>query len=119
MGRCLDLGGVLCEFTDAPGLAVEASDPPVRLVDVAGRLRVVGDSLELNVARARLPASALRDARGVVTWPHGTILYDLQLRADSATLRDFPFIDRRLAPRARPGGLSGARRPAPPRPRPA
>src|SRR5207247_8188358 len=77
--------------------AVEASDPPVRLVDVAGRLRVVGDSLELNVARARLPASALRDARGVVTWPHGTILYDLQLRADSATLRDFPFIDQRLA----------------------
>src|SRR5437899_3180143 len=69
---------------DLTRLAVEASDPPVRLVDVAGRLRVVGDSLELNVARARLPASALRDARGVVTWPHGTILYDLQLRADSA-----------------------------------
>ena len=92
---------------DLTRLAVEASDPPVRLVDVAGRLRVVGDSLELNVARARLPASALRDARGVVTWPHGTILYDLQLRADSATLRDFPFIDQRLASVPGAGVVSG------------
>jgi len=92
---------------DLTRLAVEASDPPVRLVDVAGRLRVVGDSLELNVARARLPASALRDARGVVTWPHGTILYDLQLRADSATLRDFPFIDPRLASVPGAGVVSG------------
>src|SRR5438128_3758868 len=92
---------------DLTRLAVEASDPPVRLVDVAGRLRVVGDSLELNVARARLPASALRDARGVVTWPHGTILDDLQLRADSATLRDFPFIDQRLASVPGAGVVSG------------
>src|SRR3989449_11163344 len=40
-------------------------------------------------------------------WPHGTILYDLQLRADSATLRDFPFIDRRLASVAGAGVVSG------------
>ena len=92
---------------DVTRLAMEASDPIVRLVDLAGRLRVVGDSLQLTVARARLPASALRDARGMVTWPHGTILYDLQLRADSATLRDFPFIDSRLARVPGAGVVSG------------
>src|SRR6266581_7923584 len=88
-------------------LAVEGSDPPVQLVDVAGRLRVIGDTLQLNLARARLPGSELRDARGVVTWPHGTLLYDLQLRADSATLRDFRFIDRRFAGAPGAGVVSG------------
>src|SRR2546422_5914896 len=62
---------------DLTRLAVEASDPPVRLVDVAGRLRVGGGSLGLNVAPAPLPASALRGARGVVTWPHRTLPYHL------------------------------------------
>src|SRR6266508_3424233 len=47
---------------DVAQLAVESHDPVVRLVDVAGRLRVVGDSLELDLARARFPASPL--ARG-------------------------------------------------------
>ncbi len=88
-------------------LAVEGSDPPVHLVDVAGRLRVIGDTLQLNLARARLPGSELRDARGVVTWPHGTLLYDLQLRADSATLRDFHFIDQRFAGAPGAGVVSG------------
>ncbi|HYT05910.1 MAG TPA: translocation/assembly module TamB domain-containing protein [Gemmatimonadales bacterium] len=81
---------------DVTRLAVESGDPSVRLVDVSGRLRVVGDSLQLNLARAQLPASVLRDARGLITWPHGTLLYDLQLHADSATLADFHFIDRRF-----------------------
>src|SRR5207249_9058126 len=35
--------------------------------------------------------------RGKVRWPHDTLLYDLAARADSATLGDFHFIDRRLA----------------------
>jgi hypothetical protein len=86
--------GIRIEMTH---LALQARDPVVRLVDVTGRLRVIGDSLELNLARAALPASLLRDARGIVTWPHGTLLYDLRLHADSATLRDVRFIDPRFA----------------------
>jgi hypothetical protein len=81
---------------DVSRLAFESTDPAVRLVDVAGRLRVIGDSMEVQLARVQLPGSTLRNARGAVRWPHGPMLFDLRLRADSATLGDFPFIDRRF-----------------------
>src|SRR5256885_14195161 len=88
-------------------LAVESSDPVVRLADVAGRVGVIGDSMDVQLARVRLPRSALRDARGTVRWPHGPLLFDLRLRADSATLEDFQFIDRRFAGVPGAGVLSG------------
>ncbi|HEX4574425.1 MAG TPA: hypothetical protein VH158_04790, partial [Gemmatimonadales bacterium] len=91
-------------------LAFESTDPTVRLADLTGRLQVHGDSLELNVARARLPGSALRDAHGVVTWPHGPLRYDLQLHADSATLRDFRFIDARFGETPGAGVVAGTLR---------
>ena len=91
---------------DVSQLAFESTDPAVRLVDVAGRLRVIGDSMEVQLARVRLPGSALRNARGAVRWPHGTMLFDLRLRADSATLGDFPFIDRRFTGPPAAGVLS-------------
>src|SRR5436190_1403318 len=50
-------------------LAVEGSDPVVRLADVAGRLGIIGDSVNVQLARVRLPRSALRDARGTVRGP--------------------------------------------------
>jgi hypothetical protein len=92
---------------DVRRLAVASRDPAVELVDVAGQLRVVGDSLQLHLARVRLPASLLGATRGVVTWPRGTLLYDLRLHADSATLHDFPLIDRRFAAAPGSGALSG------------
>src|SRR3989449_262984 len=92
---------------DISRLAVESSDPAVRLVDVAGRLRVIGDSMDVQLARVRLPRSALRDARGTVRWPHGPLLFDLRLHADSATLDDFQFIDRRFAGVPGAGVVSG------------
>ena len=92
---------------DVSQLAVEISDPPVRLVDVAGQLRVIHDSLELGLARVRLPGSALREARGLLTWPHDTLLYELRLHADSAALRDFRFINWRFAGRPGAGVVSG------------
>jgi len=92
---------------DVSRLAFESTDPTVRLVDVAGRLRVIGDSMEVRLARVRLPASALRDANGAVRWPRGKLLFDLRLRADSATLGDFPFIDRRFTGQSATGVLAG------------
>src|SRR6266480_2071018 len=92
---------------DISRLAMESSDPGVRLLDVAGRLRVIGDSMDVQLARVRLPRSALRDARGTLRWPHGPLLFDLRLRADSATLEDFPFIDRRFAGVPGAGVVSG------------
>ena len=74
---------------DISRLAMESSDPAVRLDDVAGRLQVIGDSMDVQLARVRLPRSALRNARGTVRWPHGPLLFDLRLRADSAMLEDF------------------------------
>src|SRR2546428_2529830 len=49
---------------DVSRLAVTSSDPGVRLVDVAGRRLVVGDSVDGQPSRLRPPASALRGARG-------------------------------------------------------
>ena len=92
---------------DISRLAMQSSDPGVRLVDVAGRLRVIGDSMDVQLARVRLPRSALRDARGTLRWPRGPLLFDLRLRADSATLGDFPFIDRRFAGGPGAGVVSG------------
>ena len=85
---------------DVSRLAVQSSDPALRLVDVAGRLRVLGDSLEVDLSRVKFPGSALRAARGRVSWPRGPLLFDLSLQADSATLGDFHFIDTRFAPGA-------------------
>ncbi|HET7295859.1 MAG TPA: translocation/assembly module TamB domain-containing protein [Gemmatimonadales bacterium] len=92
---------------DISRLAVESADPPVHLTDASGQLRVIGDSLELRLARVRLPSSSLRETRGLLTWPRDTLRFDLRLHADSAALRDFAFIDRRFAGRAGGGVLSG------------
>ena len=92
---------------DVSRLAFESTDPAVRLVDLTGRLHVIGDSMEVRLARVQLPASGLRNARGAVRWPRGTMLFDLRLRADSATLGDFPFIDRRFTGAPATGVLSG------------
>src|SRR6266550_4599795 len=92
---------------DISRLAMESSDPAVRVEDAVGRLRVIGDSMDVQLARVRLPHSALRDARGTLRWPHGPLLFDLRLRADSATLDDFPFIDRRFAGVPGAGVVSG------------
>src|SRR2546428_751176 len=70
---------------DITGLAVRSSDPAVELRDVAGRITVVGDSLDADLERVRLPGSAL-PAPGRVRWPHGTVLFDLASAG--------PFLDR-------------------------
>src|SRR3989441_607504 len=92
---------------DISRLAMESSDPAVRVEDAAGRLRVIGDSMDVQLTRVPLPHSALRDARGTLRWPHGPLLFDLRLRADSATLDDFRFIDRRFAGVPGAGVVSG------------
>lgn len=92
---------------DVVRLAVESDDPTVRLVDVAGTLRVVGNSVELALTRVRLPASTLTDTRGLISWPHDTLLFDLRVRARAATLRDVRFIESRFAGRPGAGVFSG------------
>jgi hypothetical protein len=82
-------------LADIQRLAVVASDPAVELRDVRGRLLAHGDSIDVDFARLALPGSSLR-GRGRIRWPRDTLLYDLDLVADSATLTDFRFIDARF-----------------------
>ncbi len=80
---------------DIRHLAVASTDPPFRMTDARGRVVVAGDSIEINLERLRLPGSSLA-ARGRVRWPRDTVLYDLDLVVDSATLTDFRLVDQRF-----------------------
>src|SRR3989449_3464248 len=80
---------------DITGLAVRSSDPGVEVRDVAGRITVVGDSLDADLERVRLPGSALQ-ARARARGPRGPFLFALAAGAAAATLSDFRFIDSRF-----------------------
>jgi len=83
---------------DITHLAVTSSDPGFTLTDVVGRVAVVGDSVAVDLSRVELPGSHL-SGRGTIRWPRDTLLYDLAVRADSATLGDLHFVIPRF-PRA-------------------
>jgi len=76
---------------DITHLATIATDPAVVLRDARGRITVVGDSLYADLERLDLPASRLA-GHGSIVWPSGTLLYDLTLQADSASLDDIGFL---------------------------
>ena len=80
---------------DIVRLAFQSGDPRLTLADAVGRITVTGDTLDADLARVRFPGSQF-SARGRVSWPNGPILWDLALRADSATLTDIAFIDPRF-----------------------
>ena len=84
---------------DISRLAFQSSDPQLTLADAAGRITITGDTLDADLVRVRFPRSQF-SARGRVSWSNGPILWDLALRADSATLSDIDFIDPRVPPGA-------------------
>ena len=73
-------------------LAATSTDPEVDLVDVAGRITVLGDSMRVDLRRVALPHSLLSGS-GNLRWPTGPLLYDLVVHADSGTLGDVPFLN--------------------------
>jgi len=80
---------------DVQRLATESSDPRISIADLAGRVTIDGNSLDVDLSRVRFPASQF-SARGTVKWPQDTVLWNLAMRADSATLRDIRFLDPRF-----------------------
>jgi translocation and assembly module TamB len=80
---------------DIQRLATESSDPRLSIADVEGRVTIDGSTLDADLARVRFPGTQF-SARGTVKWPRDTVLWDLNLRADSATLTDIRFIDPRF-----------------------
>src|SRR4051812_38997297 len=76
-------------------LATESSDPKMSIADALGRLTIDGRTLDVDLSRVRFPATQF-SARGTVQWPRDTLLWDLTMRADSATLADLRFLDPRF-----------------------
>jgi hypothetical protein len=80
---------------DVLRLATESSDPRISIADLAGRVTIDGHTLDVDLSRVRFPASQF-SARGTVQWPRDTLLWNLAMRADSATLSDIRFLDPRF-----------------------
>jgi hypothetical protein len=80
---------------DVLRLATESSDPKLSIADVAGRLTIDGHTLDVDLSRVRFPGTQF-SARGTVQWPRDTLLWNLVMRADSATLSDLRFLDPRF-----------------------
>lgn len=80
---------------DVLRLATESSDPKLSIADVVGRLTIDGHTLDVDLSRVRFPGTQFR-ARGTVQWPRDTLLWNLAMQADSATLADIRFIDPRF-----------------------
>src|SRR5438105_3655117 len=80
---------------DVLRLATESSDPKLSIADVVGRLTIDGHMLDVDLSRVRFPATQFR-ARGTVQWPRDTLLWNLVMNADSATLTDIRFLDPRF-----------------------
>src|SRR5947207_10569661 len=80
---------------DVLRLSTEASDPKLSIADVVGRVTIDGHTLDIDLSRVRFPATQF-SARGTVQWPRDTLLWNLAMRADSATLTDIRFLDPRF-----------------------
>jgi len=80
---------------DIDQLATESSDPHLSIADAHGRITIDGRTLDIDLSRVRFPGSQF-SARGQVTWPRDTVLWDLAMHADSATLTDIRFLDPRF-----------------------
>lgn len=74
-------------------LDVDESDPPFAFRDVAGDLRLLRDTLLVDLARFALPGSGGR-ATGRVTWSRGQrARYSVRVEGDSVALKDVAWIN--------------------------
>ncbi len=76
---------------DIDSLATRISDPAITVVDLAAHAWTHDDSLGFTLHRAALPDSRFTGG-GVVTWPHGPVLYDFTLDANRFNLDDLHWI---------------------------
>jgi len=76
---------------DVDSLSSRVSDPALTVVDLAAHAWTHGDSLAFTAHRAALPHSRFTGG-GVITWPHGPVLYDFTLDAARLDLRDLHWV---------------------------
>src|SRR5437773_9536776 len=84
---------------DVVRLGTESSETKLSIGDVVGRVTIDGRTLGVGLSRVRFPGTQFH-ARGTVQWPRDTLLWNLVMRADSATLSDIRFIDPRFPDQA-------------------
>ncbi len=80
---------------DVTHLAVESSDPTVDLRDLRGQATVQGDSVAVAFGHVALPRSAAR-VSGLIAWPRDTVMFRLDVSAESLALGDVEFVDPRF-----------------------
>jgi translocation and assembly module TamB len=85
-------------------LAADMSDPPLRLRELEGQLRLAGDSLEFTDLRLALDRSRVR-GEGVFRWPTGDLEATAAIDLEEADAAEFAFLSD-LIPRR--GTASGA-----------
>jgi len=76
---------------DIDSLGTRISDPAITVVDLAAHGWTHDDSLGFTLHRAALPDSRFSGG-GVITWPHGPVLYDFALDARRLNLDDLHWI---------------------------
>jgi translocation and assembly module TamB len=73
-------------------LNADESDPPFRFRNVRGEVKILGDSVWLNLAHWDLPAST-GSAKGKIFWGGSLpIRYDIAVRGDSVALNDVNWV---------------------------
>ncbi|MBX3174526.1 MAG: translocation/assembly module TamB [Gemmatimonadaceae bacterium] len=73
-------------------LDVEERDPPFSFRDLAGEVRILGDTVFLDFNRFTLPGST-GDANGRIWWGRpGPVRYAIRVNSDSVSLQDIAWI---------------------------
>ena len=72
-------------------LSFVISDPLVDVRDLAGEIRQANDTLWFDLRRVALPGTR-GTARGLVSWPADTLLFDFNFNAGRVALADLRFV---------------------------
>ncbi len=76
---------------DIDSLATRVNDPGVTIRDAVGRVRLHGDSAIFSLSRGALPDTRFSGG-GALTWPHDTLLFDLQVTSPHVNLDDLHWV---------------------------
>jgi hypothetical protein len=72
-------------------LSLVVSDPLIDVRDLSGEIRQQNDTLWFDLRRAELPGTR-GTARGLVSWPADTLLFDFNFNAGRVALADLRFV---------------------------
>jgi translocation and assembly module TamB len=80
---------------EVDSLSTRISDPAITVVQLEADGWTRADTLKFTIQNAVLP-NTRGNGEGVLTWPHGPVLYDFTMVSSKADLRDFRWITPKL-----------------------